>query len=301
MLLGRHMASKDREGVEEYTRLHVGGLRVLASISVQAAVFCCLIRYQGKDSGSGWMSYRVPPEVDDRYVVCMPASKIAQELGIGVDSVYQALQRLKKRTVKIACDNEEGYEERPLIETVEGESGKRGLAAIYIVHALNAPLSETNLFIPELSAEQESVTPNADALAKNADALARNADAIAKNADAIAKECYSDSISLINSTYRTDSTYKTTDMRDSGFGSGEQALYEVDRRTFHAECPQCGSRVAAKFNDDGSASGFCRRCNGEVTVSLPDNRATAKNGDGNYVLIDTGAIERPSDSRVHGE
>lgn len=281
------MASKDREGVEEYTRLHVGGLRVLASISVQAAVFCCLIRYQGKDSGSGWMSYRVPPDVDDRYVVCMPASKIAQELGIGVDSVYQALQRLKKRTVKIARDNEEGYEERPLIETVEGESGKRGLAAIYIVHALNAPLSETNLFIPELSAEQESVTPNADALAKNA--------------DAIAKECYSDSISLINSTYRTDSTYKTTDMRDSGFGSGEQALYEVGRRAFHAECPQCGSRFAAGFNDDGSASGYCSRCKGEVAVSLPDNRATAKNGDGNYVLIDTGAIERPSDSRVHGE
>ena len=264
------MASKDREGVEEYTRLHVGGLRVLASISVQAAVFCCLIRYQGKDSGSGWMSYRVPPDVDDRYVVCMPASKIAQELGIGVDSVYQALQRLKKRMVKIACDNEEGYEERPLIETVEGESGKRGLAAVYIVHALNAPLSETNLFIPELSAEQESVTPNADALAKNA--------------DAIAKECYSDSISLINSTYRTDSTYKTTDMSDSGFGSGEQALYEVDRRTFHAECPQCGSRVAAKFNDDGRASGYCSICKGEMAVSLPDDRAIAKNGDGNYVL-----------------
>ncbi len=275
------MASKDRGGVEEYTRLHVGGLRVLASISVQAAVFCCLIRYQGKDSGSGWMSYRVPPDVDDRYVVCMPASKIAQELGIGVDSVYQALQRLKKRTVKIACDNEEGYEERPLIETVEGESGKRGSAAVYIVHALNAPLSETNLFIPELSAEQESVTPNADAVAKNADAVAKNADAVAKNADALAKECYSDSISLINSTYRTDSTYNQTDMRNSGFDSGEQALYEVDRTMFHADCPQCGSRFVARFNDDGRPFGTCSKCMEEVAAPLPDNRATAKNGDGN--------------------
>lgn len=275
--------------MEEYTKLHVGGLRVLASISVQAAVFCCLIRYQGKDSGSVWMSYRVPPDVDDRYVVCMPASKIAQELGVGVDSVYQAVQRLKKRKVKIVCDNEEGYEEKPLVETVEGECGKRGSAAVYIVHALNVPLLETNLFIPEPSVEREPVTPNADALARNADALA--------------KECYSDSISLINSTYRTtDSTYNQTDMCNSGFDSGEQALYEVGRTMmFHAECPQCGSRFVAKFNDDGRASGTCSRCKGEVAVSLPDNRAIAKNGDGNYVLIDTGAIERPFDSRVQGE
>lgn len=283
------MASRGREGVEPYTRLEAGGLRALASISVQAAVFCCLIRYQGKDSGSGWMCGRVYEE-DSRFAVCMPASSIAEELGISVDSVYQALQRLKKRTVKIACDNEEGYEEMPLIETVEGESGKRGSAAAYIVRALNLPLSETNLFIPELSAEQESVTPNADA--------------IAKNADAIAKECYSDSISLINSTYRTyrtDSTYKTTDMRNSAFGFGEQALYEVDRTMFHAECPQCGSRFVARFNDDGRPFGTCSKCMEEVTVSLPDDRTTAKNGDGNYVLIDTGAIERPSDSRVHGE
>lgn len=70
---------------------------------------------------------------------------------------------------------------------------------------------------------------------------------------------------------------------------------------FYAECPQCGSRVVARFNDDGRASGYCSRCKGEVAVSLPANRTVGKNEDGNYVLKEKGAIERPSDSRVHGE
>ena len=55
----------------------------------------------------------------------------------------------------------------------EGESGRRGSAAVYRVNALNLPLSETNLFIPELSVERESVTPIAVAKAKNAVAIAR--------------------------------------------------------------------------------------------------------------------------------
>lgn len=287
------MASKDRGEVEPYTRLEAGALRVLAQICKEAAVYCCLVRYQGKDSVSGRMCGRVYEE-DNRFVVCMPANSIAKELGISVKSVYQALQRLKKRQIEIACDNKEGYELRPVIETVEGESGKRGYAAIYRLNVLNVPLSETNLFIPELSAEQESVTSNATRIANNATRIRDNAARIRDNS-------YSESSSLIDSTYRTDSTYKTTDMRNSGFDSSEQALYEVDRRAFHAECPQCGSRFAAKFNDDGRASGTCPRCKDEVAVSLPDNREIAKNGDGNYVLIDTGAIERPSDSRVHGE
>ena len=288
------MASKDRGEVEPYTRLEAGALRALAQICKEAAVFVCLIRYQGKDSTSGRLCGRVYEE-DSRFAVCMPASSIARETGMSEASVYQALHRLKRKQIEIACDNEEGYELRPAIETIEGESGRRGSAAVYRVNALNLPLSETNLFIPELSVERESVTPIAVAKAKNAVAIAKNGVAKAKNS-------YTDSNSLIDSTYRTDSTYyKTTDMRNSAFGFGEQALYEVDRRTFHAECPQCGSRVAAKFNDDGSASGFCRRCNGEVAVSLPDSRAIAKNEEGNYVLIDTGAIERPSDSREHGE
>ena len=275
------MASRDRGEVEPYTRLEAGALRVLAQICKVAAVYCCLVRYQGRDSVSGRMCGRVCEE-DSRFAVCMPASSIAKELGISVKSVYQALQRLKKRQIEIACDNKEGYELRPVIETVEGESGKRGYAAIYRLNALNVPLSETNLFIPELSAEQESVTSNATRIVNNAARIRDNAARIRDNS-------YSESNSLIDSTYRTDSTYKTTDMRNSGFGFGEQALYEVDRRTFHAECPQCGSRVAAKFNDDGSASGFCRRCNVEVAVSLPDSRAIAKNEEGNYVLKEKGA------------
>ena len=294
------MASKDRGEVEPYTRLKAGALRALAQISKESAVFCCLIRYQGKDSTSGRMCGRVYEE-DSRFAVCMPASSIAKELGISEASVYQALHRLKKKQIKIACDNEEGYELRPVIETIEGESGRRGLAAAYRVNALNLPLSETNLFIPELSVERESVTPIAVAKAKNAVAIAKNGVAKANNAVAKAKNSYTDSNSLIDSTYRTDSTYKTTDMRNSAFGFGEQALYEVDRTMFHAECPQCGSKFVARFNDDGRPFGTCSKCMEEVTVSLPDNRATAKNGDGNYVLIDTGAIERPSDSRVHGE
>lgn len=80
-----------------------------------------------------------------------------------------------------------------------------------------------------------------------------------------------------------------------------QPCYEVGRRVFYAECPQCGSRVVARFNDDGRASGYCSRCKGEVAVSLPANRTVGKNEDGNYVLKEKGAIERPSDSRVHGE
>jgi len=294
------MASKDRGEVEPYTRLEAGALRALAEISKEAAVYCCLIRYQGRDSTSGRLCGRVYEE-DSRFAVCMPASSIAHETGMSEASVYQALHRLKRKQIKIACDNEEGYELRPVIETIEGESGRRGSAAVYRANALNAPLSETNLFIPELSVERESVTPIAVAKANNAVAIAKNGVAKASNAVAKAKNSYTDSNSLIDSTYRTDCTYNQTDRRDPGFDSGEQALYEVDRRTFHAECPQCGSRVAAKFNDDGSASGFCRRCNGEVAVSLPDSRAIAKNEEGNYVLIDTGAIERPSDSREHGE
>lgn len=280
------MASKDRGEVEPYTRLEAGALRALAQICKEAAVFVCLIRYQGKDSTSGRLCGRVYEE-DSRFAVCMPASSIARETGMSEASVYQALHRLKRKQIEIACDNEEGYELRPAIETIEGESGRRGSAAVYRVNALNLPLSETNLFIPELSVERESVTPIAVAKANNAVAKAKNS--------------YTDSNSLIDSTYRTDSTYKTTDMRNSAFGFGEQTLYEVDRTMFHAECPQCGSRFVARFNNDGRPFGTCSKCMEEVTVSLPDNRATAKNGDGNYVLIDTGAIERPSDSRVHGE
>ena len=281
------MASKDRGEVEPYTRLEAGALRALAKISKESAVFCCLIRYQGKDSASGRMCGRVYEE-DSRFAVCMPASSIAKELGMSEASVYQALHRLKKKQIEIACDNEEGYELRPVIETIEGESGRRGLAAVYRVNALNLPLSETNLFIPELSVERESVTPIAVAKANNAVAIANNAVAIAKNGVAKAKNSYTDSNSLINSTYRTDSTYKTTDMRDSGFGFDEQALYEVDRTLFHAKCPQCGSMFVASFNDDGSASGFCPRCNGDVAVSLPDDRTVGKDEDGNYVLKEKG-------------
>ena len=180
-----------------------------------------------------------------------------------------------------------------MIETIEGESGRRGLAAVYRVNALNLPLSETNLFIPELSVERESVTPNAVAIAKNGVAKANNAVAKANNAVAKAKNSYTDSNSLINSTYRTDSTYNQTDRRDSGFGFDERALYEVDRTMFHAECPQCGSRFVARFNDDGRPFGTCSKCMEEVAVSLPDDRTVGKDGDGNYVLKDTGAIERP--------
>ena len=281
------MASKDRGEVEPYTRLEAGALRALAKISKEAAVYCCLVRYQGKDSVSGRMCGRVYEE-DNRFVVCMPANSIAKELGISVKSVYQALQRLKKRQIEIACDNEEGYELRPMIETVEGESGRRGFAAIYRVNALNAALSETNLFIPELSAEQESVTSNATRIVNNAARIRDNAARIRDNAARIRDNSYSESSSLIDSTYRTDSTYKTTDMRNSGFDSSEQALYEVDRRAFHAECPQCGSRFAAKFNDDGRPFGTCLRCNGDVAVSLPDDRTVGKNEDGNYVLKEKG-------------
>lgn len=287
MPLWRAMASKDRGEVEPYTRLEAGALRALAQISKESAVFCCLIRYQGKDSASGRMCGRVYEE-DSRFAVCMPANSIARELGISEASVYQALHRLKKKQIEIACDNEEGYELRPAIETIEGESGRRGSAAVYRVNALNLPLSETNVFIPELSVEQESATPIAVAKANNAVAIAKNGVAKANNAVAKAKNSYTDSNSLTDSTYRTDSTYNQTDERDPGFGFSEQALYEVDRRTFHAKCPQCGSRFAAKFNDDGSASGFCRRCNGDVAVSIPDNRATARNEDGNYVLKEKG-------------
>ena len=282
------MASRDRGEVEPYTRLEAGALRVLAQICKEAAVYCCLVRYQGRDSVSGRMCGRVCEE-DSRFAVCMPASSIAKELGISVKSVYQALQRLKKRQIEIACDNKEGYELRPVIETVEGESGKRGYAAIYRLNALNVPLSETNLFIPELSAEQESVTSNATRIVNNAARIRDNAARIRDNAALIRDNSYSESSSLIDSTYRTDSTYKTTDMRNSGFDSSEQALYEVDRRAFHAECPQCGSRVAAKFNDDGRASGYCSICKGEMAVSLPDDRTVDKDEDGNYVLKEKGA------------
>lgn len=282
------MASKDRGEVEPYTRLEAGALRALVEISKESAVYCCLIRYQGKDSASGRLCGRVYEE-DSRFAVCMPVSSIARELGMSEASVYQALHRLKRKQIKIACDNEEGYELRPVIETIEGESGRRGLAAVYRANALNAPLSKTNLFIPELSVEQESVTPIAVAKANNAVAIAKNAVAKANNAVAKAKNSYTDSNSLTDSTYRTDSTYNQTDRRDPGFGFDEQALYEVDRTLFHAECPQCGSRFTAKFNDDGSASGFCLRCNGDVAVSLPDDRTVGKNEDGNYVLKEKGA------------
>lgn len=268
------MASKDRGEVEPYTRLEAGALRALAKISKESAVFVCLIRYQGKDSASGRMCGRVYEE-DSRFAVCMPASSIARETGMSEASVYQALHRLKKKQIEIACDNEEGYELRPVIETIEGESGRRGSAAVYRVNALNLPLSETNLFIPELSVERESVTPIAVAKANNAVAKAKNS--------------YTDSNSLIDSTYRTDSTYKTTDMRNSGFDYGEQALYEVDRTMFHAECPQCGSRFVARFNDDGRPFGTCPRSKGEVAVSLPVDRTVGKGEDGNYVLKEKGA------------
>ena len=262
------MASKDREGVEPYTRLEAGALRALKEISKESAVYCCLIRYQGKDSASGRLCGRVYEE-DSRFAVCMPVSSIARELGMSEASVYQALHRLKRKQIKIACDNEEGYELRPVIETIEGESGRRGLAAVYRANALNAPLSETNLFIPELSVEQESVTPIAVAKANNAVAIAKNAVAKAKNS-------YTDSNSLTDSTYRTDSTYNQTDRRDPGFGFDEQALYEVDRTMFHAECPQCGSRFVATFNDGGRASGTCSKCKVKVAVSLPDDRTVGR-------------------------
>lgn len=282
------MASKDRGEVEPYTRLEAGALRALAKISKESAVFVCLIRYQGKDSASGRMCGRVYEE-DSRFAVCMPASSIARETGMSEASVYQALHRLKKKQIEIACDNEEGYELRPVIETIEGESGRRGSAAVYRVNALNLPLSETNLFIPELSVERESVTPIAVAKANNAVAIAKDGVAKANDAVAKAKNSYTDSNSLIDSTYRTDSTYKTTDMRNSGFDSGEQALYEVDRMMFHAECPQCGSRFVARFNDDGRPFGTCPRCKGEVAVSLPVDRTVGKGEDGNYVLKEKGA------------
>ena len=80
-----------------------------------------------------------------------------------------------------------------------------------------------------------------------------------------------------------------------------QSCYEVDRTMFHADCPRCGSKFVARFNGDGSAFGTCPRCKGEVAVSLPVDRTVGKNEDGNYVLKEKGAIERPSDSRVHGE
>lgn len=231
------MASKDREGVEPYTRLEAGALRALAQISKESAVFCCLIRYQGKDSASGRMCGRVYEE-DSRFAVCMPASSIARELGMSEASVYQALHRLKKKQIEIACENEEGYELRPVIETIEGESGRRGSAAVYRVNALNLPLSETNLFIPELSVEREPVTPIAVAKANNAVAIAKNGVAKANNTVAKAKNSYTDSNSLIDSTYRTDSTYRQTDRRDRGFD--EQALYEVDRRAFTPSAHNAG-------------------------------------------------------------
>lgn len=282
------MASKDRGEVEPYTRLEAGALRALAEISKEAAVYCCLIRYQGKDSASGRLCGRVY-EDDSRFAVCMPVSSIARETGMSEASVYQALHRLKRKQIKIACDNEEGYELRPVIETIEGESGRRGLAAVYRANALNAPLSETNLFIPELSVERESATPIAVAKANNAVAIAKNGVAKANNAVAKANNSYTDSNSLIDSTYRTDSTYNQTDRRDPGFDSGEQALYEVDRTMFHAECPQCGSRFVARFNDDGRPFGTCSKCMEEVAVSLPDDRTVDKDGDGNYVLKEKGA------------
>lgn len=72
-------------------------------------------------------------------------------------------------------------------------------------------------------------------------------------------------------------------------GNVNHSCYEVDRTLFHAECPQCGSRFVASFNDDGSASGFCLRCNGDVAVSLPDDRTVGEDEDGNYVLKEKGA------------
>ena len=233
------MASKDRGEVEPYTRLEAGALRHSRRFAKRPLCSFCLIRYQGKDSTSGRLCGRVYEE-DSRFAVCMPASSIARETGMSEASVYQALHRLKRKQIEIACDNEEGYELRPAIETIEGESGRRGSAAVYRVNALNLPLSETNLFIPELSVERESVTPIAVAKAKNAVAIAKNGVAKANNAVAKAKNSYTDSNSLIDSTYRTDSTYKTTDMRNSAFGFGEQALYEVDRTMFHAECRNAG-------------------------------------------------------------
>lgn len=80
-----------------------------------------------------------------------------------------------------------------------------------------------------------------------------------------------------------------------------QSCYEVDRTMFHADCPQCGSKFVARFNGDGRPFGTCSKCMEEVAVSLPDDRTVAKNEDGNYVLKEKGAIERPSNSRVHGE